>query len=71
MYENLDYTTLMKAAIAYSQGVVVASPDVSPELVAYAKELKRPLLDYEPNEAIFYERINEMYDTVAGSSMNN
>lgn len=71
MYENLDYMTLMKAAISFSQGVVVASPDVNPDLIAYAMELKRPMLEYEPNEAIFYEKINDLYDTVAGSIMNS
>ena len=70
MYENLDYMTLMKAAIAYSQAVVVASPDVPDELLSYAASLNRPMLEYNSNEAIFYEKINELYDTVAGSLMN-
>ena len=71
MYENLDYMTLMKAAISYSNGVIISSPNVSPELVAHAQELKKPILDFDSNEAIFYEKINEMYDTVAGSNLDN
>lgn len=71
LYENLDYLTLMKAAISYSNGVVVASPNVSPELLAHAQELKKPILEYNSNEAIFYENINDMYETIAGSNMDN
>ena len=71
MYENLDYMTLMKAAISYSNGVVIASPNVAPELIAHAQELKKTILEYDSNEAIFYEKINEMYDTIAGSNMDN
>jgi starch synthase len=71
LYENLDYMSLMKAAISYSNGVVISSPNVSQELIDYAYEMKRTVLEYDSNEAIFYEKINEMYDTLAGANMEN
>ena len=63
--------SLMKAAISYSNGVVISSPNVSQELIDYAYEMKRTVLEYDSNEAIFYEKINEMYDTLAGANMEN
>ena len=71
IFANLDYMTLMKGAITYSHGVVIGSPNVNPELIDYARELKRPILEYNNNEAIFYEQINAMYDSLAGSNINN
>ncbi len=71
MFENLDYMTLTKAAISYAHGIVIASPDANPELVAYAKENKRVVVDYDPDKTAFYEKINKMYDSVIGSNINN
>ena len=71
MYESLDYMSLMKGAIAYSQGVIIGDDRVPEELIAYAKDLKRTILEYNSNEAIFYEEINKMYDTLAGSNMDS
>lgn len=76
LYQNLDYMTLMKAAITYANGIVIASPNVNPELVAFAKENKRYVVDYmEPDPKTghqeFYARINKLYEQLCGSSLNN
>ena len=68
LYGQPDYLGLMKAAISYSQGVIIGSPNVDPELVAFAKENKRHVLDYIPDRDEFYARINKLYDTIVGSS---
>ena len=71
LYQNLDYMTLMKAAITYANGIVMASPNVNPELVQFAKENKRHVLDYNPNQDEYFARINKLYETLCGSAINN
>jgi starch synthase len=71
LFENLDYNTLTRAAITYAHGIVVASPDVDPELLAFARENKKNIVDYNPDKAVFYEQINKLYDTIIGSNINN
>ena len=71
LFENLDYNTLTRAAITYAHGIVVASPDVNPELLAFARENKKNIVDYNPDKAVFYEQINKLYDTIIGSNINN
>ena len=66
LYGENDYLGLMKAAITYSQGVIIGSKDADPELVAFAKENKRNVLDYNPDRDEFYARINKFYDTIIG-----
>lgn len=68
LYGQAHYLGLMKSAITYSQGVIIGSPDADPELVAFAKENKRNVLDYIEDRDEFYSRINKFYDTIVGSS---
>ncbi len=71
IYQNLDYMTLMKAAITYANGIVIASPDVNPELIRFAKENKRHVIDYMENRTDFFARINKLYDSLCGSAIHN
>lgn len=68
LYGQTDYLGLMKSAITYSQGVIIGSPDVHPELIAFAKENKRNVLDYIEDPSEFYPRINKFYDSIVGAS---
>ena len=68
LYGQTDYIGLMKSAITYSQGVIIGSPNADPELVAFAKENKRNVLDYIEDRDEFFTRINKFYDTIVGSS---
>lgn len=69
LYQDLNYMNLMKAAITYAHGIVISSPNVNPELVQFAKENKRNVLDYNPNQNEFFAQINKLYNTVCGSSI--
>lgn len=71
LYQNMDYKTLMKAAITYANGIVIASPNVDEELVAFAKESKKNVLDYNEDKTQFYGQINKLYDSIIGSNINN
>ena len=68
LYGQTDYLGLMKSAITYSQGVIIGTPDVHPELIAFTKENKRNVLDYIEDPAEFYPRINKFYDSIVGAS---
>ena len=63
--------TLTKAAITYAHGIVIASPNANPELVAFARENKRNIVEYNADRTVFYEQINKLYDTIIGSNINN
>ena len=66
LYGDTTYLGLMKSAITYSHGVIIGSPNVHPELVAYAKENKRTVLDYIEDRDEFFTRINKFYDSIIG-----
>ena len=66
LYGDTTYLGLMKAAITYSHGVIIGSPNVNPELVTFAKENKRSVLDYYEDRDEFYTRINKFYDSITG-----
>lgn len=70
LYQNITYINLMKAAITYSNGVVIASPKVDPELVSFAKETKKHVVDYVEDEIEFFGRINKLYDHIIGTKIN-
>ncbi|MCQ2278394.1 MAG: glycogen/starch synthase [Bacteroidales bacterium] len=71
LFHDLDYKNLMKAVITYANGIVIASPNVDPELVEFAKANKRHVVDFNPDEKAFYARINKLYDSIIGSNINN
>ena len=54
-YKEPSYVNLTKAAIDYSDGVVLASADVDSKLVDHANEKQIPLLDYKEDFVDAYE----------------
>ena len=70
LYGDTTYLGLMKAAITYSQGVIIGSKNVHPELIAYAKENKRNVLDFIEDRDEFFARINKFYDSITGKIDN-
>ena len=59
----VTYNELAKIAIKYCDGVIVNGDNVSPELVAYAESLGKPVLPKPADEA-YNEACNAFYDTV-------
>lgn len=70
LFQSLDYRTLVKAAITYANGVVIASPNADPELVAFAKENKKHVIDYSSDRTDYFGKINKLYDSIIGSAKN-
>ena len=59
----VDYTSLMKLAIDYSDGVVQNSESVNEEVMNYARQSGKLVLDYQTPEA-FHDACDEFYDKV-------
>lgn len=59
----VTYNELAKLAIKYCDGVIINGDNVSPELVAYAESLGKPVLP-KPAEDEYNEACNSFYDTV-------
>ena len=53
--DNFDFEEMGKLAIDYSDGVVLASPNVDDKLVNYTNEKNIPLLGYQEDFADAYE----------------
>lgn len=60
---SANYKDLYKLAIKYSDGVILHSENIDPELIAYARELGVPVLEYQPIET-FTDAINQFYDDI-------
>ncbi len=62
-YKSPDYVNVMKAAIDFSDGVVIGSPKIHPELRSYLKETDKPCLEYQTMER-YVDAYNEFYDEI-------
>lgn len=57
---HIDYMALNKLAIDYADAVAASSPDLGPELVAYAKASGKPFMEY-PGEEGYVDAYLEFY----------
>ncbi|MBR1850221.1 MAG: glycogen/starch synthase [Bacteroidales bacterium] len=71
LYSQTDYMGLMKAAVTFANGVIVASPDVDPELVAFAHENKRHVVDYCEDPKELFGKANKLFDNIIGPIVTN
>jgi starch synthase len=60
-YKKGNYVNMMKAAIDYSDGIIIGHPDVNPELIAYATKSNKPVLEYKTPEE-YINAYDEFYD---------
>lgn len=63
IFEKNDYIHLMKLAIKHSDGIIKASENINPELEAFARKLKKPILEYQ-GEDDYFESYNDFYDQI-------
>ncbi|MHC1706323.1 MAG: glycogen/starch synthase [Bacteroidales bacterium] len=62
-FKKGNYVSLTKAAIDYSDAVIIGHPDIHPEIAAYLTKLDKPVLGYkEPDEYI--KAYNDFYDEI-------
>lgn len=59
----VDYLTLCKLAIDFSDGIVQASENISPELIEYIKASGKPFLPY-PGDTDYVGKYDEFYKSL-------
>jgi len=59
-----DYNNLIRHATSFADGVVETEAGVNPELISFAKELKKPVLELKNVGAELAEACSEFYDEV-------
>jgi starch synthase len=62
-YKKGTHVNLMKAAIDFSDGVVLGEPDINPEIMEYLVKTGKPYLDYQSPED-YVAAYNEFYDEI-------
>lgn len=62
-FKKGNYVNLIKAAIDYSDAVVIGHPDIHPEIAAYLTKLDKPVLGYKKEEE-YIDAYNDFYDEV-------
>ena len=65
-----DYININKLAINHSDGVIVGSEKVNPELVSYLKKIKKPYLDFQ-NDNVYIDEYSDFYDKILNGQFND
>lgn len=62
-FSEPTYENISKVAIDYSDGVIIGDKEVHPELVRYARESGKPLLEFHDKDT-YIDAYNQFYDEV-------
>ena len=61
--KNPMYVNIQKCALDFADAIVMASPNINPELEKYARSLKKPILEYQGEEN-YVDAYNDFYDKI-------
>jgi len=64
---SLDYLSVMKLAISYSDGVIIGSQKINNKLQEYINSLDKPVLEYQDLEQ-YIDAYSGFYDTVLATN---
>lgn len=64
-YMDPTYENIMKAAISFSDAVIIGEENINPELSAFVKSLNKPTLALQPKDN-YIDAYNDFYDKVKG-----
>jgi len=62
-YKTPNYVNVLKAAIEFSDGIIIGSPRINPELMSYIRETDKPCLDYQTMDR-YVDAYNEFYEEI-------
>jgi starch synthase len=62
-YKTANFVNLMKSAIDFSDGVIIGSPSVNPEVMEYLKSIDKPFLNFQPMDR-YIDAFSEFYDEI-------
>ncbi len=65
-YKKPTFVNMMKAAIDFSEGIIIGSETVNQELLDYANESGKPMIPYQPLDR-FVDAYNNFYDKILNS----
>ena len=61
--KNPMYANIQKSALDFSDGIIMASPNINPDVEKYARTLNKPILEYQGEEN-YVDAYNEFYDKI-------
>lgn len=64
-YKTPNYVNITKAAIDYSDGVIIGSEKVNPEILEHLSTFKKPILEYQGKDA-YIDAYNDFYNKIIG-----
>jgi len=62
-YKKTNFVSLMKAAVEYSDGVIIGSPKINKELKEYVGIAGKPVLEYQGEEN-YLDAFSDFYDKI-------
>jgi starch synthase len=62
-YKNPNYVSLMKAAIDFSDAIIIGSPKINPDVYRYLKESEKPYLEFQTMEN-YIDAYSDFYDEI-------
>ncbi len=60
---SLDYVSIMKLAIKYSDGIILGSENINPKILEYIKSIDKPILEYQDLEH-YIDAYSSFYDSI-------
>ncbi|MDD3875009.1 MAG: glycogen/starch synthase [Bacteroidales bacterium] len=63
LFKDPTFVNITKAAIHFSDAVIISSPKINPELEAYIKTIDKPILEYQ-NPDNYIDAYSEFYDEI-------
>lgn len=62
-YKKVNYVNLIKAAVEYSDGVIIGSPAINKDVMDFVSKKGKPVLDYQ-EEDLYIDKFSEFYDKI-------
>ena len=62
-YKTPNFVSLMKSAIDFSDGVIIGSPSINPEILDYLKSSDKPFLEFQPMDR-YIDAFSDFYDEI-------
>lgn len=62
-YKTPDYVNLIKAAITYSDAIIIGSEKINPEIEEYLKTIDIPILEYQDSDT-YIDAYSDFYDKI-------
>lgn len=62
-YKQPSFSNITKAAIDFSDGVIIGSPEVNSEIINYLNSIDKPVLEFQSMDR-YVDAYNEFYDEI-------